>query len=123
MPLFSLSQKVNCRQERKKRNYRLLHSFQQKTAAKIRFSISVCGSVFVRTCVAVWFGGWRDGSWCGAFWARLTLHPLLVGVKKEQTFPVHSQKLWYKVVKICHAQLASFPRGSDLSEKLTSTYF
>lgn len=31
----------------------------------------LCVVVSVRMCVAVWFGWWTEGNWCGAFWDRL----------------------------------------------------
>lgn len=33
-------------------------------------------------CVDIWFGWWKHGSWCCAFWARLAPHPLCVQVQQ-----------------------------------------
>lgn len=40
------------------------------------FPFSVCGSVFVRMSVAIWFGWRGEGSWCGVLCARLPPYPL-----------------------------------------------
>lgn len=57
-----------------------------RAAAKITWRVrvstsAVCGTVFVRMCVAVWFGGWRYGSWCSAFSA---LQPLPFSVRSSK---------------------------------------